>query len=252
MERDSAGEAFEELAAAADRHDALVAAWPAAEQSGDAAAVEHAYAAYNRGLAWHLMGRHAEGYPVMRSAHDVFAAAEKKRPGDPFLLYMIGWSGADAYAAAAEMDKARDGEDLLVSAQQAARRLVEIEDRDESARVLNVMVGETYSQHLANVGRFKEAIAEQQRIVAVKVANMDETSSGADAGWGELILGTIAKQAGDRALACENYASAEARFTKADAAGRLIAFHKAFLPGLRASIAMCKAGRPLSEFKPLR
>jgi serine/threonine-protein kinase len=114
------------------------------------------------------------------------------------------------------------------------------------------MVGESWAQHLGNIGRHDEAIAEQKRIVAAKIADMDETSSGADAGWGELILGTIAKQAGDRALTCESYASAEARFTKADAAGRLVAFHQAFLPGLRASVALCKAGRPLSEFKPLR
>ena len=46
--------------------------------------------------------------------------------------------------------------------------------------------------------------------------------------------------------------SAEARFTKADAAGRLIAFQQAFLPGLRRTVDQCKRGRPLSEFKPLR
>lgn len=251
MERHAVNEEFDALITAADNHDAMVNAWPESE-TGDAATIEHAYAAYNRGLAWHLMARHAEGYPVMRAAHDVFAAAEKKTPGNPFLLYMIGWSGADAYAAAAEIDKAVEAEDLLVSAQQASRKLVQIEDRDESARVLNVMVGETYAQHLANVGRFPEAIAEQKRIVAAKIADMDETSSGADAGWGELILGTIAKRAGERQLACENYTSAEARFTRADAAGRLVAFHQAFLPGLRASIALCQAGRPLSEFQPLR
>lgn len=252
MERHTANEEFDALIAAADSHDAMVDAWPEREQGDDAEMIEHAYASYNRGLAWHLMERHAEGYPVMRAAHDVFVAAEQKAPGNPFLLYMIGWSGADAYAAAAQIDKAVEAEDLLVSAQRAASKLVQIEDRDESARVLNVMVGETYAQHLANVGRFPEAIAEQKRIVAAKIADMDETSSGADAGWGELILGTIAKQAGDRQLACESYTSAEARFTKADAAKRLVAFHQAFLPGLRASIALCKAGRPLKEFQPLR
>ncbi len=252
IERHTANEEFDALVVSADSHDAMVNAWPADEQASDAAMIEHAYAAYNRGLAWHLTDRNTEAYPAMRAAHDVFVASEKKSPGNPFLLYMIGWSGADAYAAAAQLDKAVEAEDLLVSAQQASRKLVQIEDRDESARVLNVMVGETYAQHLANVGRFPEAIAEQKRIVAAKIADMDETSSGADAGWGELILGTIAKQAGDRPLACESYTSAEARFTKADAAKRLVAFHQAFLPGLRASIILCKSGRPLSEFKPLR
>ncbi len=251
IERHTANEEFDALIAAADQHDAFVEAWPADEQ-GEAADVEHAYAAYNRGLAWHLMARHEEGYPVMRGAHDVFVAAEQRAPGNPFLLYMIGWSGADAYAAAAELGRAVEGEDLLASAQRAAKRLVEIEDRDESARVMRIMVGESYAQHLGNVGRFDEAIAEQQQIVAAKIADMDETSSGADAGWGELILGTIAKKAGRRDLTCEAFTSAEARFTRADQAGRLVAFHAAFLPGLRASVELCRAGRPLSEFGPLR
>lgn len=250
MERHTANEEFDALVAAADAHDAIVNAWPAEEQGGEAAAIEHAYALYNRGLAWHLMDRDAEGYPAMRAAHDVLVAAEKKSPGNTFLLYMIGWSGADAYASGAKLDKAMEAEDLLVSAQLASRKLVAIEDSDESARVMNIMVGETYAQHLSNVGRHAEAIAEQKRIVAAKIADMDETSSGADAGWGELILGQIAQKAGDRALTCQSYISAEARFTKADANGRLIAFHQAFLPGLRANIAICANGG--SAFVPLR
>ena len=251
MERHTANEEYEELVIAADQHDAFVNAWPAQEQ-GDAAVIEHAYAAYNRGLAWHLMGRRAEGYPVMRAAHDAFAAAERKSSGDPFLLYMIGWSGADAYAAGAELDKAEEAADLLESAQRAAERLVAIEDRDESARVLRIMVGEAYAQHLANVGRFDEAIAEQQRIVAAKIADMDETSSGADAGWGELMLGGIAQKAGRRDLVCSAFKDSETHFANAERLDRLVEFHKTFLPNLRANLAKCAQGRPLSEFLPLR
>ncbi|HOY79437.1 MAG TPA: serine/threonine-protein kinase [Hyphomonadaceae bacterium] len=249
MERHTANEEFDALVASADAHDAIVNAWPPEEQ-GEAAAIEHAYALYNRGLAWHLMDRDTEGYPAMRAAHDVLVAAEQKSPGNTFLLYMIGWSGADAYASGAKLGKAAEAEDLLVSAQLASKKLVAIEDRDESARVMNIMVGETYAQHLGNVGRYAEAIAEQKRIVAAKIADMDETSSGADAGWGELILGQIGQKAGDRALVCESYTSAEARFAKAEAAGRLVAFHQAFLPGLRANIEICKNGG--SKFLPLR
>ena len=250
MERHTANEEFDALVTSADAHDAIVNAWPAEEQGGEAAAIEHAYALYNRGLAWHLMDRDTDGYPAMRAAHDVLVAAERNAPGNTFLLYMIGWSGADAYASGAKLGKAVEAEDLLVSAQRASKKLVAIEDRDESARVMNIMVGETYAQHLGNVGRYAEAIAEQKRIVAAKIADMDETSSGADAGWGELILGQIAQKAGDRALTCESYISAEARFTKADAMGRLVAFHQAFLPGLRANIVICARGG--STFGPLR
>ena len=252
MERHSANEEFEDLIAAADRHDAMVAGWPEAEQQSDAAAVEHAYATYNRGLAWSLMEREVEGYPAMRAAHDVFQKAEETTPGNPALLYMIGWSGADAYAAAARLEKAVEAEDLLTSAQRASRRLVEIEDRDESAKVLNVMVGEAYAQHLGNTGRFDEALAEQRRIVTAKMADMDETSSGADLAWSEMILGLIAKQGGNRAVTCESWRNAEQHFLHAEAVGRLVAFHAAFLPGLRANIDLCRLGAPLADFVELR
>jgi serine/threonine-protein kinase len=251
-DRYSGNEQMDELIAGADAHDALVNAWPPDEQKGDAAFIEHAISKYNRGLAWSLRDRKAEGYAELRASLDDLVAAEKRAPGNPTLLYWIGWAGADGYAAAVSVYKALEGEDLLVAARKAVGKLVEIEDRDQSARVLNFNVGEAYSQHLANVGRFAEAIAEQQRIVDIRIAEMDETSSGADAGWSEMILGIIGRDAGNRGLACKSFESAEARFTKADAAGRLIAYTQDFLPGLRRTVDQCRAGRPLTEFKPLR
>jgi len=251
-DRYSGNEQMDELIAGADAHDALVNAWPAEEQKGDTAFIEHAISKYNRGLAWSLRDRKAEGYAELRAAVDDLVAAEKRAPGNPTVLYWIGWAGADGYAAAVSVDKALEGEDLLVAARRAVGRLVEIEGRDESARVLNFNVGEAYSQHLANVGRFTEAIAEQQRIVNARLADMDETSSGADAGWSEMILGIIGREAGNRDLACKSFESAEVRFTKADAAGRVIAYMQGFLPGLRRTVAQCRAGRPVKDFTALR
>jgi serine/threonine-protein kinase len=114
------------------------------------------------------------------------------------------------------------------------------------------MVGEAYAQHLANVGRFDEAIAEQQRIVAAKIADMEETSSGADAGWGELMLGGNAQKAGRPDLGCSAFKDSETHFANAERLDRLVEFHKTFLPNLRANLAKCAQGRPLSEFLPLR
>ena len=252
MERFGGGGEYDALVTAAGQHEALVDVWPEDEKSSDAAAIERAWALYNRGLAWSLMERDAEGYPAMRAAHEGFAAAREKDPGNPDILYQIGWIGADAYASAARINKELEAEDLLVSAQASARRLVEIADKDDSASVLAYMVAETYSQHLGNVGRFDEAIAEQRRILAARIADMDETSSGVHAGWSELVLGQIARQAGNRALACEAYTGAEARFAKAEAAGRLIEFHREFLPGLRKFIGLCRDGTPLKDFGPIR
>ncbi len=252
IDRYSGDEKFEELVTASDRHDALVNAWPAGERDGDQAAIEHAFAKYNRGLGWAMNGDNAKGYPEMRAAHDELVAAEKKAPGDPDLLYYIGWAGGDGYAAAAGADKAEEGAYLLVSARSAVGRLVAIEDRDESARVLNDTIGEAYAQYLRTMGRYAEAIAEQQKIVEARLAREDETSSGAEVAWSQMILGMIARDSSERDLACKSFTSAEARFSKADAAGRLIAFQQAFLPGLRHSVDLCRRGRPLSEFKPLR
>lgn len=252
MERFGGGGEYEALVTAAGLHEAVIDAWPADEQATDAAAIERAWSLYNRGLAWSLMERDAEGYPAMRAAHEVFAAAAQRTPGNPDLLYQIGWIGADAYSSAARIDKQIEAEDLLFSAQTSARRLIEIADKDDSASVMAYMVAETYSQHLGNVGRFEEAIAEQKRILAERIADLDETSSGVHAGWSELVLGQIARQAGDRALACQSYAGAEARFAKAEAAGRLIEFHREFLPGLRTFIGYCRDGVALKDFGEIR
>ena len=88
---------MDELIAGADAHDALVNAWPAEEQKGDRAFIEHAISKYNRGLAWSLRDRKAEGYAELRAAVDDLVAAEKRAPGNPTMLYWIGWAGADGY-----------------------------------------------------------------------------------------------------------------------------------------------------------
>lgn len=252
IDRYSGDEKFDQLVTGSDRHDALVNAWPADERNSDQAAIEHAFAKYNRGLGWSMNGDNAKAFPEMRAAHDELVAAEKRAPGDPDLLYYIGWAGGDGYAAAAGADKADEGAYLLVSARGAVARLVAIEDRDESARVLNYTIGEAYAQYLRTIGRYADAIAEQQKIVDMRLAEEDETSTGADVAWSQMILGIIARDSKERDLACKSFTSAEARFAKADAAGRLIAFQQAFLPGLRRSVDLCRRGRPLSEFKPLR
>ena len=248
----SVNERPQEALDAALRHAQLVEAWPEDERTSVRADSERAWAMYNHGLALSELDREPEGFEVLRASHDAFAAAEKKEPNNPDLLYMIGWSGAEAYAVAARIDRAAEMEYLLLSAQDAAERLVAIEDRDQSSIVLRFAVGETYSQHLGNLGRFDEAIAEQQKLVDIRVAEMDETSSGASAGWSEMILGQIARQAGRRELACKSYESANTRFIRADGMGRLIEFQRSFMPGLKRFVDNCKNGVPLDDFGRLR
>jgi serine/threonine-protein kinase len=247
MEFLSDNEQMTELKTAADAHDALVDAWPQGMPEA-AAAEERALAQWYRGLSFTYTDNDAGAYPELVKAFDAFVAAEKARSSDPDLLYWIGWSGLEAYAAGQRIGE--NPEALLTESVEAAKRLVAIEDRDESAKRLNIAAGETYAQHLSNTDRHPEAIAEQRRIVEVKRAA--KPAPDADLAWSEMILGLIARKAGNRALACETWTTANDHFTPVEQAGQLIAFHAAFLPGLRTNVDVCKAGKPLSAFVPLR
>jgi hypothetical protein len=53
--------------------------------------IEHAISKHSRGLAWSLRDPKAEGYVELRGALEELVAAEKRAPGNPTLLYWIGW-----------------------------------------------------------------------------------------------------------------------------------------------------------------
>jgi serine/threonine protein kinase len=243
------------LGQAATAQLARIAGWPEALRTSDEAATLAAIARYDLAVSSMLTGDDVTSLPLFVAAHDALVALEAKNKGDPNLLYWIGWAGADAYAAGARMDGGAAHERLLQSSAAAARRLVAIEDKDESAYTLNVMSGELYAQHLGNIGRYADAIAEQRRIIEERkrrIGGVTNEKVGADLAFSEMMLGTIARKAGNRALTCEMFTSAEGHFAPIEAAGNLIAFHSAFLPGLRANLERCRTGQPLSSFGPLR
>lgn len=257
MDFHSSNEQTVELKAAVDKHDAMVAGWPADLQGSDIAVVQRAYADYYRGVSLEMSDDDAGALPPLIDAYRGFVAAEKKKPNDPDLLYWIGWAGAEVYAVGSRLDREEEFAPLFEVSVAAAEKLVAIQDLDESSRVLRVAVAETWAQHLSNVGRHAEAIAQQQAIVddrlkAFEDYNGPDGGTGADVGWSEMILGLLARKAGDRALTCSTWEKANAHFTPVEQAGRLIEFHAGFLPGLRKNLELCRAGKPLADFGPLR
>jgi serine/threonine-protein kinase len=60
-----------------------------------------------------------------------------------------------------------------------------------------------------------------------------------------MILGVIARDAGNRTLACESWHDALASLRTADAAGRIVGFHKGFIPGIEAHVKACANGGPI-------
>lgn len=248
MEFLSANEQMADLKAAADAQDALINVWPPTIPA-NVTAVDRAIAQFYRGLSYTYTDNDAGAVPVLRNAYTALVEAERASRNDPELLYFMGWTGSEGYAAGARLsDEAMaETEDMLVGASDAAKRLIAIEDRDYSARVLNNAVGEAYAQHLANSKRFPEAIAEQQRIVDLK-ASIGKPD--ADLAFSEMILGLIASKAKDRTLTCSSWTTANEHFTIDEKSGKLLPFHAAFLPGLRSNLEVCKAGG--STFGPLR
>ncbi len=254
METLSVSEKMADLQAAAVEHRAFADNVVALEDAAQAN-IERAFADYYEGVSRIYPDDDSAAYPLLSAAYQAFNAAEQAAPNDPDLLFMEGWSAADGYAAAARLGRELEAEPMLAAGVAAAQQLVAVADSDRSARVLNFSIGEAYAQHLSNTGRHAQAIAEQSRIVETRKADA-LTDTGpkdtADLAWSEMILGLVARRSGDRALTCSSWKSAQARFLNVQAAGKLVPFHEAFLPGLGANVERCDAGRPLSEFQTLR
>lgn len=255
LEYMASNEQPDELSVAAAAQIARINAWPEAAKAGTDDEFLIATARYNQGAAFQLKRDDAAALPHFAASHDALVALEAAAPGDANLLYWIGWAGADAYAAGVRQDDVSKFERFLTSSSEASKRMAAIEDKDESAYALNMMSGELYAQHLSNVGRFDEAIAEQRRIIDERIRRIGGVTNdrvGTDLAFSQMILGTIARKAGDRALTCEMYESADAIFTPIEKAGNLIAFQAAFLPGIRRNVERCRKGEPLSTFTPVR
>lgn len=242
--------------AAVAAHRRLVDAWPAAMRRGDGVAVERAYADYQLGMMLaYREGRSGEAYDLLARAFGVFAAAERRRRDDPDLLFLMGWSGIEAYAAGARAGREEEAAPVLIATRVAARRLTDVADRDKSATVLLRNIDEAYAQHMANRGRFAEAIAAQRLVVASNARANGADPEGiyaANLGYNKMILGSIARDGGDRALACESWQQALAHFERARRDGQLIGFHAAFVPGLRRNAGLCGTGATLAAMPPLR
>lgn len=243
-----------EMARLAERLEADIAEWPAGRRETAEARMDRASAAYYRGLGPSRKQEGDHGVAQFRTAVDRFRALERDLPNDPLLLYRLAWAGLDGFAAAAQTGRDALSAELLTIAQDAAARLIAVEDKDDSVVTLAYVVGESWSQHLANTGRYAESIAAQRAVIEREKARSarDGGSTGVNVAFSEMILGVNARKGGDRATACEAWTSAERRFSRIEATGRLVEFHAAFLPGLRRNVALCAQGAPLSAFGPLR
>lgn len=232
-----------------------IAQWPAAIQRSRMAATDRGTAAYYRGIATYVEGKGDHGAASFRQALAIFSKLDVDLPDEPANLYMMGWSAFMGFAAAAEAKQQRLSSDLVLRARDIAQRLLALDPNDDASIVLARNAEEGLSQDYANRGLYPQSIAAQRAVIdreKKRLARDGGGSTGINLAYSETILGVNARKAGDRALACESWMIAERRFTRIEKLGKLMEFHKAFLPGLRTNVRNCAQGKPLSSFVELR
>lgn len=231
-------------------------AWPAAARTSRAAELDLAYADYYRAYALSFDEKTiAQSLPLFRAAEQRFRALERARPNDPIVLYMLAWTGYNGFPAASQLGRDADAAHFIELAQTTIDRLLAIETQDNGLVTMSNGIREARAQWLRDQGRFAEAIAMQREVIAGHkrlLADKRSSNSLSAHGFSHIILGIIGRDAQDRTLACESWIQADGDFTELDKRGELLGFYKEFLPGLRANVAKCAAGSPISAFGPLR
>jgi eukaryotic-like serine/threonine-protein kinase len=234
--------------------EAEISEWPQGRQQSSDAVFDRGLAAYYSGIAEHISQKGDFGTAEFSRAGKLFSAVDGVKPNEPSLLYRMGWNNFLGASAAASSGQKTLSTEFAIKANDIANRLLLLDDIDDATIVLARIAAEMLAQDLANRGRYAEAIAAERDVIAREKARLisDGGGWGYNLAYSEMILGTIGQQAGDRDLACTNWNSAAARFSSVEKKGKLLAFQKPLLAGLRENIAGCTAGRALAQLKALR
>lgn len=243
------------LARVAAQMDAEVGEWPRELREGRAGQEAHAWAAYYVGSSQSSLNSGDYGLPALQAAKRAMLALDARWPNDPATLYALVYTDYMMFASAARAEQQALSTGALEEARRRLSRLLELENADNALKTLDVNMENAYAQDLSNRGRHSEAIAVQRGAIAkvsAKIGPDRRLNAVADLGWGEMMLGLIARKAGDRALTCSSWVRARALFEEIERRGELNGFHAGFQPGLKANLELCARGAPLSAFKPLK
>jgi len=243
------------IARVAGQMEAELAEWPKALREGRAGQEARAWAGYYRGSSQSALNSGDFGLPALQAAKQGLLALDARWPNDPATLYALVYTDYMLFASAARAERQALSTAALEEARRRLARLLELEDADNALKTLDVNMENAWAQDLSNRGRHAEAIAAQRGAlakVAAKLTAERRLNAVADLGWGEMMLGLIARKAGDRALTCSSWARARGHFEEIERRGELTGFHAGFQPGLKANLELCAGGAPLSAFKPLK
>jgi serine/threonine-protein kinase len=188
------------------------------------------------------------------AADKLFGALEADFRNDPMVLLRRAWNAYYGYAAAATLEDDPVTERLLVQARESVARLMTVEEADNTLNTFDERLREAQAQFLSNQNRHSEAIALMQQVIdgrRAKVKPNGRSNPVSDLAYGQAIFGTIYRKAGKRAEACAVWAEAEALMADLEQRKALHGFVDQLRGGVKANLARCKAGEPVTSFKPL-
>lgn len=226
--------------------------WPAALRATDLDESDEAVAAYYEALT--ISFEDDERATVLFLANEKrFDALLQQRPFDAYLLYRSAWNNFDGFASASRFGREDESARLIAKTNALVDRLLEIDPQDNSVVALAGNAKEGLSQSLRDAGRFDDAIALQQRVVALRRAGLTpERKSRAlgNVAFSLAILGVIARDGDRRELACASYTEAEALFAEVAKRGEILGFQENMLAGLKVKKQACATGGSIEG--PLR
>lgn len=188
------------------------------------------------------------------AADKLFGALEADFRNDPLVLLRRAWNAYYGYAAAATLEDDPTTERLLVQARESVARLMTVEEVDNTLNTFDERLREAQAQFLSNQNRHNEAIVLMQQVIdgrRAKIKANGRTNPISDLAYGQAIFGTIYRKAGKRAEACAVWTEAEALMADLERRKALHGFVEQLRGGVQANLARCKAGAPVTSFKPL-
>ena len=235
-----------------------IAQWPEEQRDGFEARLDRARIGYYRAIAEHNLGT-LEGYQSAAAAYDAadekFAALEADFPNDPNVLYWRVWNAYLGYANAATMEDYPPADRFLSQARASVDQLRSVEERDDSLTMLSDNLLEAQAEFYSLQGRHPEALSAMDemidRVTARDPRYVDKAHPSRDLTYSRAILGSIYRRAGNRAEACANFAEAAERMSVLRKANQLPGYIEGLEPGLKANLAKCRSGAPVSAMGEL-
>lgn len=216
------------------------------------AELDRAYAEYNRAVHDYFTNDLASAVDAARRAEARLVRLDAARPNHPRTLYDLAWTGYIGFGAGEGLpDRLADAESLLDRADGAVRRLLTMEEHDQSVQSLAGQIAAQRAQQASARGRYAEAAARQDEVVRLyEAAAGRERPSRALSRLvvAQFTRGRIAVQAGDRNTACRRFPEALRIIEELERRGALMGSVEAYRAPAAANIDRCRSGAPLSAF----